>query len=438
MKELSAIKIVPQSSCLYPRYKRIRDAYTNEDKVICYGCGKCWNCIQSFRESWRIRLEQSMIYSAYKEPKGFIYDTFTVSNSSLPSFSAHDYFTGESVVLDDFIHDDNVWKTIDHYGGRVPFLSKESFSYFIKRGRESYNSFYKKEIKAGVRPRCPLKIFAALEYGPLWSRPHVHIAAFGVNYKDWCKFWAKPWRKEMGFTKTKPILLRDKGKEFHEHCSRNARYISKYLLKGSYESVLVRAGIVPKAWRVISHGIGSELLDYDSRFDWLQNDILYRMANRISVDSNKNSKLFQDSCEYVDKICASLSQEHINSLKLFVQNGYKFALPRYYRDRLCFSHSKGLAGSAIKSALYENALDDCFEEILQYATDCNFFPGKSREWVRYHLEHDSRALNIASFRYRAHKKIQGIRKAEWNRLSTLNTLNRLRSKSKSGDLGLLL
>ena len=50
-------------------------------------------------------------------------------------------------------------------------------------------------------PRCSAKWFAALEYGPKWARPHVHIAVFNVSRADWVRFWAKPWRQEMGFTK---------------------------------------------------------------------------------------------------------------------------------------------------------------------------------------------------------------------------------------------
>ena len=113
--------------------------------------------------------------------------------------------------------------------------------------------------------------------------------------------------------------------------------------------------------------------------------------------------------------------------------------PRYYRDRLLASHSKGLSGCAIKAALYEDACDDRFEKILQYASDCNFFPKYSGEGLRdFLLERDLRAYSFACYRYRSFKRMEAVRKAQWHRLSSMNSYNRLFSKQNTGDVGLLL
>lgn len=385
-----------------------------------------------------------MIAQTYSRFHGFIYDTLTISNSNLPSFSSFDYFTGESVypleLLDSPRDLQKVENIVHHYNGRIPFLDKSVVSHWLKRGRDNYNQFYRKDISAGLRPKLRLKYFGALEYGPLWSRPHVHICVFGVSRSDWVRFWAKVWRREMGFTKTKWVDLSSSKLTNSEHCSHVSQYISKYLMKGSFESPLVRYGLIPPAWRVVSHGIGEELLEYDPshRFDWLLSDIKFYMGNRISYDdSNKNSDLYQDVLEYCNKF-TNLLPVQVNSLKTYVKDGFNFALPRYYSDKLLCVHHKGLAGYAVKSALFQDACNDRFEKILQYAADCNFFPRKRGEGLRKFLEHDLRAFNFASYRYSTYEKIFHVRSAKWHRLSSLNSYNRLRSKQSTGDLGLLL
>lgn len=374
-----------------------------------------------------------MLASKVGQYKGFIYDTFTLSPSAMPSFCAADYQTGEAVFDESALHDPACMKIIDHYEGRVPFLAKETLSRFLKVGRELY---YQDKGK-----RASVKWFCALEYGPLWSRPHVHLCVFGVNRSDWCKYWAKRWRRSMGFTKTKWIDLASAGVHASDHCSRISMYLSKYLLKGSFESPLVKYGIVPPAWRVISHGIGEELIrfDFQHRWDWLKKDIKYWMANRVPFDSCSNSRIYQDSLEYCSKFRSLLPIE-IQSLKTYVKDGYSYCLPRYYSDKLLAVHRKGLAGRTIKVALHEDAGDSCFEEVLQHATDCNYFPKfrQDRERLRKAMLSDLRLFNFAYYKFAAFKRVEALRKAEWHRVSSLNQYKRLRAKPKTGDLGLLL
>lgn len=428
-----ANQFAPVSSCLHPRRKRVFDSLTHEWKTITYPCGKCWNCIHSFREGWRIRLYESMLASRLSPAQGFIYDTFTLSPEAMPSVSAFDYFTGESLIPFEDAIDAKVSRILEHYGNRIPFLPKETFTRFFKVGRELYRQHYGK---------CPvIRYFAALEYGPLWARPHIHLCVFGVNRADWVRFWAKRWRRDFGFTKTKFIGLTGDAQSMNAHCSRVSMYISKYLMKGSEDNILCKRGIVPPAWRAISHGIGEELLtfDFQHRFDWLLKDVKYWMANRVPIDGNSNSEAYNDALSYAEKFCTLLPTE-FNSLKLYTKDGYNYALPRYYIDRLCAVHRKGIAGHTIKIAISQNAFDDCFEKVVQYATDCNYFPRFrcDSEKVRKFLGDDLRAFNFCYFRYLSFKRNENVRKAEWHRLSSLNQYKRLRAKPQTGDLGLLL
>lgn len=365
--------------------------------------------------------------------KGFIYDTFTLSPSAMPSFSAYDYFTGEACYPEEFLNDEFAMSVIDHYEGRVPFLAKETVSRFLKVGRELYSKHYGK--------RASVKWFCALEYGPKWSRPHVHLCVFGINRADWVKFWAKRWRRDMGFTKTKWIDLEAKGVQAKDHCSRISMYLSKYLLKGSYETPLIKYGIIPKAWRIVSHGIGEEYLDMDfqHRFDWLKKDIKFHMANRITLETFDDNSYISACREYASK-CGLLLPTEIKSLTIYSKDGYNYHLPRYYSDKLLGVHRKGLAGRAVKITLQEDAFNSTFEEILQHAADCNYFPrfGPDKERIRKLFDDDSRAFNLAYFQYVAFKRVEALRKSEWHRVSSLNQYRRIRSKPTTGDLGLLL
>lgn len=374
-----------------------------------------------------------MLASRLSKAKGFIYDTFTLSPQAMPSVSAFDYFTGESLIPFGDAIDPAVSRILDHYGNRIPFLPKETFCRFFKSGRVMY--------REATGDKTPIKYFAALEYGPQWARPHIHLVVFGVNRANWVKFWAKRWRRDFGFTKTKFVDLSGNSQSANAHCSRISMYISKYLLKGSEDNILCKRGIVPPAWRAVSHGIGEELLtfDFQHRFDWLKNDIRYWMANRQPYDSNSNSEAYQNALEYANKFKTLLPTE-IQSLKTYVKDGYTLALPRYYSDKLCCVHNKGIAGHTIKITISQNAFNDCFEEVVQHSAECCYFPqfGRSVERVRSAMEHDTRLFNFAYYKFLAFKRVEAVRKAEWHRVSSANQYKRLRAKPLTGDLGLLL
>lgn len=415
--------------------------FLQEWQTVAYPCGKCWNCIHSFRESWRIRLYETLIAQKSTKIGGFIYDTLTVSNDNLPLFCEYDKETGEqSLDYEGLRSCGRCLEILRHYNYRVPYLSKYTVSRWLESGRNRYNYYYRDEISAGRRERLRIKYFGALEYGPLWSRPHVHICLTGLNRADYVRFFAQPWRESMGFTKTKFIDLRHLGSDADEHVSRISAYISKYLLKGSYESDLVKYGFVEKAWRVVSHGIGEEYLEnpFNHRFDWLLNDTKYWMSNRIPIDEGKpSSELYKNSLQYARKFL-NLSTVECESLSVYIKGSYKYALPRYYRDKLCCTHRKGIAGCAIKVARAENVCNDYLERVAQHRAKCAYFAGWSTERVRSLLEQDPRELNIALYQYTSFQRVENKRLAAWHKLQTSNTSKRIRSKEHTQDLDLLL
>lgn len=437
----SRLSVLSQSSsCLYPRKKYVSDRINGGDRVVVYPCGKCWNCIQSFRMSWKIRLFETMIAQRSNSFGGFIYDTLTVAPSSLPFC---EFVDSDSGVVSDLPEDFDVLyggrcrEIVEHYGGRVPFLAKDTVSAWIKSGKARYNYFYRKEISSGKRSKCSIRYFCALEYGPKWGRPHVHLCVFGVNRSDWSRFWAKLWRQQMGFTKTKWIDLLCYHQDALAHCSRISEYISKYLVKGSEEIDIVRYGLCPKAWRVVSNGIGEEFL-LDDRFSWFRDNLSFQVASRVPTESDNVTSAYRLSLHACSKL-KNLSESQVNCLKLYVQNGYKFALPRYYRYRLLGGYYKSLAFDTVQNSLSKDAFEHNFEEILRFATESCFSPWKGyKQLTVTELTSNISAFNVVLFLYSQSKRNENARRANWNHLKTLNCKRRIFSHPNRGAVGLLL
>lgn len=436
----SRIEVLPTSRCLHPRSKKVFDHFFKGWKTVVYPCGKCWNCIHSFRESWRIRLYETLIAQSKTEIGGFIYDTLTVADEHLPLFPLYDEATGELQVdcKELEIHCGRSLKILEHYKYHVPFLAKATVSAWLESGRNRYNYHYRREIESGKKSRLSIKYFGALEYGPLWSRPHVHICVTGISRRDYLQFFAQPWRKNMGFTKTKFVDLR-RNDQADKHASRIACYISKYLLKGSYESDLVKYGFVPRAWRIVSHGIGLEYLEnpFNHKFDFMRNDMRYFMACRVAADSNSNSELYLDSFNYAKKFI-SLHRDRIRDLSVYVKDGYKHSLPRYYIDIMCNTHNKGLAGCAVRSAKEESACYDYLERVARHLTSYSDFAGKDAERICALLLESPRLLNTAIYRYSLVQDVENARLAKWHKLQTSNTNKRIAAAPKTIITPLLL
>lgn len=349
--------------------------------------------------------------------KGFIYDTLTVRNDVLPPCD----YTLETGDISSGNPDleglpPKAFKVLSHYGWRYPVLEKRAVSSWIHRGRDYYNWYYRRQIKAGKMEKLSVKYFCALEYGPLWGRPHVHLIMTGISRADYVRFFAKPWRRDMGFTKTKWV------QKSAEDAGRVAAYISKYLVKGSFELDIVKMGLVPRAWRVISQGIGAEYLEtfeaYE-KFRWLY-DLKTQMAlhhdyERWSIDSEAMSS----------HVLSCLDAQRMDNLKSRVENGYKFALPRFYRYILLNLYHNSLGGYTIQDALQRDARRRCFEEIARFASDKRLIPGASgQDACSVVLERDLGAYNRVIVAYTLYKADANLRKARIRNRVCKNFINR--------------
>lgn len=325
--------------CIHPRHKTIFDTYSGEARHIIFPCGRCAACLKNVSDSWSIRLIEEC-----KVGKGFIYDTLTLRDDMLEWIDVSDAFLNGFVELDDnCCHHlfDSGYKHVAYStqfsDARVPYLSKSVVSDWFKRGRDACRIFHKR--KFGKDSKCDLKYFAVLEYGPKWSRPHVHLLAFGVSFEDWVRFWAKPWRRDFGFTKTKWIPKNKKNHQKSRECI--SHYVTKYINKGFFEVPLVKAGLQPRPWRCISKGIGENYLQSE-RFVWLgaprfqfykhcYSRVIYRRWNLVCGGYYNAVEKFTSF--HVEGFKLDLSQ--LNSLVSYCDsNGFFYPLPRYYRERL--------------------------------------------------------------------------------------------------------
>lgn len=345
--------------CPYIRSRRYYDPYSGEERVSFFPCGHCAACLHNEQDSWAIRLNET----AAHEP-GFVYDTLTLRDDALEWVDCSDAILNGYVSLSDDLehflfgsgykhqpYNDSLWDAA------LPYLSKSVVSDWFKRGRDACRKFH--------HAPCNLRYFAVLEYGPKWARPHVHLLAFGVSYEDWVRFWAKPWRRDFGFTKTKYIRKNQKNSVRSRQCI--SRYVSKYVNKGSWEVAPVKLGLLPRAWKCVSHGIGEEYLS-SSRFDWLH--------TRDFSSALRERSYFEYRCyrprvlpsgkwelhEYMNRFpiphSSHISGFHLNSSELasvssYVDDGgFYHKLPRYFFYKL-FGYHANLLKYEVQNSILE-------------------------------------------------------------------------------------
>lgn len=327
------------AQCPYTRYRRSYDAYSGEMKVVSFGCGRCAVCLHKEQDSWAIRIEET----AKKFPC-FIYDTLTLRNSALQ-------WESPDILSDpDYIITPEVDRLLKKYDGCVPVFPKYYVSDWLKRGRDALAAKY-------GRKNVELKYLGFMEYGPLWSRPHVHLIIFGVSWADYCHYFRDTWRELYGFTKSK-YIAKSMGKTRKDiQCI--ARYVSKYCSKGQFESPLVKAGLIFKPWHVVSQGIGAEYCD-SVKFQFLKIERFEKMK-----DFHHNRL----SCAPAFKAFRPLGFSEDDLLKITTytdDSGYKHALPRYFHDKL-LGRVPNLLKYEVQNLISKNACERRDTEVSQIA-----------------------------------------------------------------------
>lgn len=330
--------------CVNPRIITIKDPITGVTREQKIPCGKCIACLHNSQNAWSFRaLETCKAYSG-----GFIYDTLTFAPASLPLADITPLFTAYRKLR--YVSPE-CEKLVALYskgkaGYFVPCVNRGFIRDWIRRGRELFYFDHGYRLK--------LKYLVFMEYGPKTSRPHFHLLMWGVSYADYLYYFAKPWRRTMGFTRT--CWIDPKEKKDRECVT---RYISKYCSKGVFESPLVKYNLAPKPFRCISHGIGEEYLN-NSIFDIFKSPtyLFYRDDCQVEQEASRKYTVFR-SLHLFNLLKSDImegfkepSDAVLDALAVYKDSlGYSHPLPRYYRQKLLKSHIPNLLSHALQTLL---------------------------------------------------------------------------------------
>lgn len=163
-------------------------------------------------------------------------------------------------------------------------LVKKHFQDWLKRFRQSYFRKHKKKAN--------FKYFLCGEYGPRTLRPHAHCIFFGLDRLE-LNYALSDWQEKYGFVDFEKIDLTT-----IKSLSNTAKYIGKYCSKGVYDNPLIKLGLVAPTFRLFSKGLGISYVAKNSN---------YHKSGTID--------------QVVDKYNYTL-------------NGFKYALPRYYKTKI--------------------------------------------------------------------------------------------------------
>lgn len=366
------------AACIHPRWVKVVDAFSGATRMVQIGCGKCANCIANQQDEWATRIRESCVHAEH-----FIYTTLTFSPEAFEKhnmlldvsdaiLSGESQLSQESLGLLSYYSD-------KHFFGALPLFEKKVLSDWIKRGREKYFSDYHK--------RLSFKYLFTMELGPVHSRPHAHGIIIGLSKDVYRKYFADPWKADFGFYNLQYIRRNPK---FFRSCVGVSRYISKYINKGFFESPLVKDGLLPKCWRMVSNGIGEELLTHE-KYALFQTDYYKSMVERCQrVDISLKPKFeataelyrgrkvsfwTSDPCKYISRVVSDplsflgLSNSLIKRLCLYVDDdSFSHRLPRYYRERI-LGRMPNLFKFAVQIALQQDACKRYNTKLLQIAAN---------------------------------------------------------------------
>lgn len=203
-------------------------------------CGKCFQCLRDYQNSWSIRIQEEFNHYGY----GYFF-TLTYNSDSVPLVCDSD-----SGLLYQSVCQSHVQDWLKRFRTR---LSR-------KEGK----------VKEGI------KYFITSEYGPRTLRPHYHGVIFGVDDIEF-RLLLSDWQSRFGFTTYKLIPACN--------CGGASRYVAKYCSKGFFKNPYEVQGIVRRTFHLVSKGFGlsyvERMKDYHLAVDSSLNHRLDRYYQRV-------------------------------------------------------------------------------------------------------------------------------------------------------------
>ena len=332
---------------------RVRGGYSSQTVA----CGKCLECLKDKQDEWATRIMQEAAHS-----HGFIFDTFTYRNDKVPCIDA----TG----LDDELlanMSQESFEYLERNNWLIMYPDYRDIRDLIKRGRELYFKHHGERLK--------FKYFICSEYGDKKTinyRPHFHLCVFGLSRATWVKYFATPWYIRFGFTYTKELDAIDL-----RHQQNIARYVGKYCAKGFFQPCIVKDGLAPNPFRLVSNGVGIGYLDVFRKE--MQVFETYRSSLSFLPDSPRSyfSALHRD-CKYRDLLALFRNAEIYTRMCFYDSSGYPHKLPRYYKDKL-FGVEPSIWKTCVSSFLQHRSEREYFIRLSQFARQRQFKDFK-KQW----------------------------------------------------------
>ena len=168
-------------------------------------------------------------------------------------------------------------------------VCKKHIQDWLKRFRTRYYRNYGKKLD--------FKYFICSELGPRTLRPHYHGLFFGLSLDD-CRLALDDWCKTFGYITARPVNNRNLKEMLN-----SGRYVGKYCSKGQFETPLIQQGKTLPMFRLISKGLGLSYVEKQSKYH---------------LSSTKTGDRIGDICRK----------------SFYFLNDNKYALPRYYKDKI--------------------------------------------------------------------------------------------------------
>lgn len=326
--------------CVRPIDKTYIDSLGKHSVQV--GCGKCFECLQEYQNSWKVRLIHEF---SYRKKAVFVTLTYNEDNVPYKKFWRKiDLETGEVKLLDTFevgcerepvryndglcLKRDANGKVITGRDGYCRSVCKKDVQNWFKKSRIAYKRAKGKD--------ADISYFCTSEYGPTTYRPHYHLLIFGLDAQDFHDFFYHKWT-ELGYVNYSPVLYDiDKSKSPVSV----ANYVSKYCCKAGFENPRVAKGLVEPTFHLISKGLGK---------NWLLENIKTFIPIKREVVPNKKYKYVVRSYPFVtneekDKIKVSfkdldkVNKSEIKVHRLQTLNTYQNANGEKFVHRSSFNY----------------------------------------------------------------------------------------------------
>ena len=341
--------------------------YRNSGTLI-VPCGKCVECAKKRQTAHAFRL-----YNRIKHNERIYHITLTYSNDTCPFqcvYQLVDKDTGECMpCCPSFFVDKE--DTLCELRSQLPTKKKGIYPLMISQDFPNWfdeSTYYQRVFTPSLKRKdvvSAIKVCKILfkrkyaytpelvysfsgEYGPKSNRPHYHcVFSSSQDISKFIALFNSYWQHKFGFTKCKCIRHFNK-KDNSDAFMIVARYISKYVCKGSYEFSGAKLGFCEKGR--VCQSMKMDTFAYDMLRPY---HLAFDLFGEYDFNTFKTSS--GESLSNV-QICMIVNEVR---KRMFTPFGHsKISIPRYIKDKLFYFTDS--YGKKVKSSL-SFLVSDCIQ-----------------------------------------------------------------------------